>query len=105
MNTRWIVAIAVLLLCSSAVVVIFWKQELKYALPTPLPTAYAPVLWKERVELPRKSSEPLFIHFFNPDCPCSRFNRKYFNQLVFTYRNEINFLVVIPPYASVAAAR
>jgi hypothetical protein len=105
MKMRWTLAIAVLLLCGSAIGAIFWKQELQYALPTPVPVGYAPVLWKEQVQLPLKSSGPLFIHFFNPDCPCSRFNKKYFNQLVYNYRDKIEFLVVIPPYASLDAAR
>ncbi|HEX7845951.1 MAG TPA: hypothetical protein VF476_09145, partial [Chitinophagaceae bacterium] len=39
-------------------------------------------------------SKPLFLHFFNPDCPCSRFNVSYFKSLVKEYDHKINFAVV-----------
>jgi thiol-disulfide isomerase/thioredoxin len=40
-------------------------------------------------------NKPLFIHFFNPDCPCSRFNVPYFNSLVKKYSNQFSFIVVV----------
>jgi hypothetical protein len=84
---------------------LFWKQELKYALPTPVPRAYIPVMLQTSIRLPEAVNAPVFLHFFNPECPCSRFNRKYFNQLIYQYKDKIKFKVVIPPYASLEDAK
>ncbi len=105
MRLRWAAAIAVLLLCGAAIGYLFWQQELRYALPTPVPAAYAPVLLKQSVRLPQALSKPVFLHFFSPECPCSRFNRKYFNQLIFQYKDSIDFKVIIPSYASQEEAK
>lgn len=105
MKLRLFLVVGLLLLIGVSIGAIFWRQELKYALPTPIPTAYVPVMVQTRVLLPTSISEPLFLHFFNPDCPCSRFNRTYFNQLLFQYSQQIDFRVVIPPYASIEETR
>lgn len=105
MRVRWVTAIAVLLVCGTGIGYLFWQQELQYALPTPVPTAYNPVLIRQSVRLPEVITKPVFLHFFSPECPCSRFNRKYFNQLIFQYRDQIDFKVIIPPYASLEEAR
>jgi hypothetical protein len=102
---RVIVTAGTLILCTSSIVYFFWQQELKYVLPTPVPAAYVPVLFKQPIDLPAEITAPVFIHFFNPACPCSRFNQKHVNQLIFQYGNKIKFKVVIPPYASVQEAR
>jgi len=38
---------------------------------------------------------PLFLHFFNPECPCSRFNVPHFKALVNRYSDQIAFAVVV----------
>ena len=40
-------------------------------------------------------SFPTLLHFFNSDCPCSRFNLSYFRQLVKTYNKDVQFVVVL----------
>ena len=105
MKLRILLAVLTLLTCGGLVSYIFWQQELKYTLPTPVPASYVPVFFKENIHLPKAQTAPVFIHFFNPDCPCSRFNRKHVNELIFQYKDKINFKVVIPSYASMEEAK
>jgi len=35
------------------------------------------------------------LHFFNPDCPCSRFNMPHFATLVKRYAARVNFAIVV----------
>lgn len=78
---------------------IFWYHEWKYALPTPVPANYTPVQTGEVVNVLGKvkaeAEKPVFIHFFNPDCPCSRFNIEHFNSLVKQYSDSVSFSVVV----------
>lgn len=88
------------------VVSIFWRMELVYHLPTPVPKDYLAVskgtyidLSSVRSYLPAAAAvagkQPLFLHFFNPDCPCSRFNIPHFKSLVREYGGRAQFAVVL----------
>ncbi len=94
-----ILVIGWLLLLLSMVTVIFWQQEWKYSLPTPIPAGYRAVHPGEQVllagRIKAEAGKPLFIHFFNPDCPCSRFNAPHFNTLVRKYGDKMTFAVVL----------
>jgi len=82
-----------------AIGAIFWYSEWVYHLPTPVPVNYKPVAQGTTIKLNNKlktiSGKPLFIHFFNPDCPCSRFNIGAFKLLVKQYGNRVNFAIVV----------
>src|SRR5579863_7758702 len=82
-----------------AVIALFWYTDWKYSLPTPVPDNYHPVVTGSRISLGKKlSSKPgrgVFIHFFNPSCPCSRFNMPYFKGLVKRYNGQIDFAIVV----------
>ncbi len=88
-----------LLLLLSGVCYIFWYNEWKYTLPTPVPRNLHTINRGEHVDLSEKihaeNGKPLFIHFFNPDCPCSRFNIPHFNSLVRKYGDKFTFVVVV----------
>ncbi|TDQ08797.1 TlpA family protein disulfide reductase [Pedobacter metabolipauper] len=77
----------------------FWFNQLRYLLPTPVPVSYKEVLPGEKIKLSADLStlneKPLFLHFFNPDCPCSRFNMDHFKSLVKQYGGRLNFAVVL----------
>ncbi|MCJ8208475.1 thioredoxin fold domain-containing protein [Mucilaginibacter sp. RS28] len=80
---------------------LFWYNEWQYTLPTPVPAGYKAVnkgvkisLDKNEIHLKQKS-KPLFLHFFNPDCPCSRFNIKAFKELASRYGTQVDFAVVV----------
>lgn len=81
------------------IVFIFWRQEYVYSTPTPIPTDYSPVMVGQQINFNENyfisSGKPTFIHFFNPDCPCSRFNMPYFKTLVLKYGDKVNFALVV----------
>lgn len=88
-----------LMLLLSAIGALFWYNEWVYHLPTPVPPNYRPVSQGKIIKLngllEADHSKPLFIHFFNPDCPCSRFNISNFKSLVKQYGRQVNFVVVV----------
>jgi thiol-disulfide isomerase/thioredoxin len=88
-----------LILLLSAVGALFWYNEWRYHLPTPVPPNYKPIangqLIKLSGSLAADHSKPVFLHFFNPDCPCSRFNIPGFKSLVKQYAGQVNFVVVV----------
>jgi thiol-disulfide isomerase/thioredoxin len=96
---RKLFVICWLLIILSGIAGLFWHNEWKYTLPTPVPQHLHTVNAGEKVNISDKvrseNGKPLFIHFFNPDCPCSRFNIPHFNSLVKKYGNKISFMVVL----------
>lgn len=88
------------------IAVLFWRSEWKYSLPTPVPVNYKDVKTGQTIDLssiaanlqPQTASafkKPVFLHFFNPDCPCSRFNMVHFKSLVKEYGQEVDFAIVL----------
>ncbi|OOQ59650.1 TlpA family protein disulfide reductase [Mucilaginibacter pedocola] len=88
-----------IVLLFSVVGALFWYNELQYQLPTPVPQNYKPVKPGELVKLGPEFSaglhKPLFLHFFNPACPCSKFNIKMFKSLVAEYGKKVDFKIVV----------
>lgn len=83
----------------SAIGALFWYNEWVYHLPTPVPQNYKPVSQGTPVKLngplDEYHSKPIFLHFFNPDCPCSRFNISNFKSLVKLYGSKVNFAIIV----------
>jgi hypothetical protein len=79
--------------------VLFWRNELVYTLPTPVPQNYAVVHSGQTIDLsqymPVSQEKPQFLHFFNPSCPCSRFNMPHFKSLVAEYGHAVDFGIVV----------
>ena len=96
---RKLLVITWLVLLVTAIATLFWYNEWVYHLPTPVPQNYKPVYPGEFIALkgPLKEDhrKPLFLHFFNPDCPCSRFNMSNFQSIVKKYASQVNFAIVI----------
>jgi hypothetical protein len=88
-----------LLLLLLAVGALFWYNDWVYQLPTPVPQNYQPVKPGKVIKLSKAlqayHNKPVFLHFFNPDCPCSRFNMAHFKSLVHQYGNQVNFVIVV----------
>jgi thiol-disulfide isomerase/thioredoxin len=88
-----------LLILAAGISYIFWSNEWKYSLPTPVPSNYVTVNIGQHIDIDSKlnveKDKPVFIHFFNPECPCSRFNAPHFNSLVKKYGNQVSFRVVV----------
>ena len=95
---QWIAALWLVLLLT-VIFTIFWYSQLVYALPTTVPSDYKKVQTGKIIPLHGKlnfnNNRPVFLHFFNPECPCSRFNIDHFKTLVKTYQNQVNFAIVL----------
>jgi len=94
-----ILVIGWLIMLSFGVIALFWYNEYQYSLPTPVPQNYKPIHMGASVKLDSQfnfnNDKPVFIHFFNPDCPCSKFNIKHFKSLVNQYGSKVNFVMVL----------
>lgn len=79
--------------------VLFWRNELVYTLPTPVPQHYVAVNSGETINLSQymtvSREKPQFLHFFNPSCPCSRFNMPHFKSLAAEYGHAVDFAIVV----------
>jgi thioredoxin-related protein len=80
--------------------VLYWKEEVAYTLPTPVPQHYQEVPVQTTVVMHDILSEtsfdkPLFLHFFSAECACSRFNIDHFQSLVKKYRDSVEIYVVL----------
>lgn len=95
---KWIAALWLTFLLT-IVFSFFWYNQLVYSLPTPIPAAYKVVNKGRSIHLNRNldfnNKKPVFLHFFNPDCPCSKFNIDHFKTLVKAYHSQVNFAVVM----------
>lgn len=90
---------AMLAILFTGIIGIFWYTDWIYQLPTPVPAHYKAVNNGVQIALPDKlhvdRDKPVFIHFFNPDCPCSKFNIKHFKSLVSEHQDQVNFVIVV----------
>lgn len=84
-----------------AIIYIFWNEQAVYLLPTPKPGNYQEVALGTKPNyapgfLPyRDGDRPAFLHFYNPDCPCSRFNLSQFKAMVKEYKDSVDFYVIL----------
>ena len=95
---KWLAA-AWLTFLMVVIISFFWYNQLVYSLPTSVPTGYQTVHTGNKIKLLDEfnfgNDKPIFLHFFNPECPCSRFNIDQFRNLVKTYHNQVNFAVIL----------
>jgi hypothetical protein len=81
-----------------AIAGIFWHNEYAYSLPTPVPPDYCSVMQGDEVDLKEEigmHENPVFLHFFNPTCPCSKFNIPHFKSLVKKFHGNVDFAIVV----------
>ncbi|MCD6011676.1 MAG: hypothetical protein K0Q79_1538 [Flavipsychrobacter sp.] len=96
---KQILLISWLAVISSGIGFIFWYTDWQYSLPTPVPKNYNPskrgsfIALGNKIAVPAK--KPVFIHFFNPSCPCSRFNMEHFKSLVRHYGDKVHFAMIV----------
>ncbi len=95
---RWMV-MSWLVIIFCGISFLFWHNEYVYSLPTPVPLNYHAVEVGEFINLDGKlksvENKPVFIHFFNPSCPCSRFNIPHFKSLAKEYGDKVSFAIVV----------
>lgn len=85
----------------TAIVAVFWFQDLRYSRPTPIPAHYDPPAVGDALPLsPALASQPgdtrpILLHFFNQDCPCSRFNVEQARTLVDKFHDRVRFVLIL----------
>lgn len=80
------------------IVTAFWYQDWQYSLPTTRPAGLDQPAIGERLSLhglPKSDGRPVFLHFFNPDCPCSRFNVDHVRELIRKHGSNVRFIAVL----------
>src|SRR6266852_6300605 len=84
-------------------VAMFWYQDWRYSFPTPRPEGLFQPPFGTLVAAaqllpgatPQDSTRPLLVHFFNPNCPCSRFNLDHIRDLTRAYGDRVNIVAVL----------
>jgi hypothetical protein len=97
-HMRKAIVVVCLTLSFGGIIALFWYNEWVFRLPTAIPENYRPVDIGSDINLAGKfqtGKRPLFLHFFNPDCPCSRFNITHFKSLVREYGAGVDFGIVV----------
>jgi hypothetical protein len=103
---RIVTSIALLVACAVGILSIFWHQEMQYSLPTPKPKNFKDVALFSTLKLEKeKLKGPLFMHFYNPDCPCSRFNANHVKQLIHNHGDRIRFVIIVPSTNDIQMAK
>jgi len=99
---RYIVVILCCFLMLTTAVAAMWYQDAQYAAPTPRPAGLCQRPISSRLSLPTEvfqnsgtDHRPLLLHFFNPDCPCSRFNLDHIRLLVRAYGARVRFVAIL----------
>lgn len=102
---RWM-----LLLSGEAALVVvigatFWLQNWQYSLPTPRPVALTQPSLGSTLQLPHANlligsrgevtDRPILLHFFNPACPCSRFNAPHLQELLNQFEDQVTIIAVL----------
>jgi len=110
---RPITAVGVVLGLLTLVGYTLWEQDWKWGLPTPRPAQLRQPPVGAPLDLPAQvtaqwttaTGRPLLLHFFNPDCPCSRFNQDHVRDLIRTHRGRVTIVAVIEPEGGPVQAR
>jgi len=81
----------------------FWYQDWRYDLPTPRPANLMQPPIGSRIPSPpavmaalgEGATRPVFLHFMNPACPCTKFNREHVTALARRFGTDVTFLAVL----------
>ena len=112
LQTRKRVVLSLLAAMLTVIGVTYYRQELRYALPTPRPQGLVQPAFGSHLQtllpaslLASTPSRPLMLHFYNPDCPCSRFNESHLHEMARQFEGKVNFVLVVPEGSRNAADR
>ena len=94
---RLVVAIVINVFLACVMLSAFWYQDWRYSLPTPRPVGLVQQLNGTIIDLPfaRPGGKPVFLHFINPDCPCSRFNIDHVRKLNAEFGKQVRMVAVV----------
>lgn len=103
---RIALVVVILVGCAGSIATFFWRQDIKYSLPTPVPTNYEPIQIGKAVGLSwLNNNRSHFLHFYNPDCPCSKFNVRHIKSLVRSYGDSLTILVILASESDIPKAK
>ena len=100
-RSRLILALLLTALSLTAISVSFWYQDWQYSLPTPKPADLQQPPFGSAIQLPpvlarfKQPNRPLFLHFLNSQCPCSRFNLDHVRSLIQRFGSKVDFVAVL----------
>ncbi|MFT3711118.1 MAG: hypothetical protein QM817_26110 [Archangium sp.] len=86
--------------CLAGIALCFWWFDWRVSAPTPVPPGHVALQTGARVVLPPAlaalavDDAPVLVHFYNPDCPCSRFNKEQLLELHAKWGTKVRFIVV-----------
>lgn len=102
LNKKDLLGLIIVVSAFIGVVSVFWYKDAQYALATEKPATYQEVPLNSIIDIDGKlisAEKPNYFHFFQPSCPCSRFNLKHYESLHRKYKADFNFYCVVPPNA------
>ena len=84
----------------------FWYEDLRYSRPTPRPAALVQPPIGSALDLSAALAQagvddrhrPVLVHFFNPDCPCSRFNVAHVRELARRFGDRVAIVGAVQTY-------
>jgi hypothetical protein len=91
LNKRKITVSCLCSLAAITIIYLFYIEEVKNNLPTPRPSHVPHTTFGEILPKWPGATKPVLLHFYNPDCPCSRFNYKEYRRLQEKYSSYIMF--------------
>lgn len=102
---QWLAAIFSVI-CLAAVAAVFWFQDMRYSKPTPQPAGYhaKPLGTSLTVNFIKLAKKPILLHFFNPECPCSKFNTTHLRELAQSYGSNIEIVAIVQAETAQEAA-
>lgn len=76
---------------------LFWSQEVQYWIPTEIPKDYVDVPSGSSVSLDfiKKNQKHKVLHFYNPNCPCSKFNFTSFKKILKDHHQKFDFYLIV----------
>jgi hypothetical protein len=82
---------------------VFYREDVRYSFPTPKPSGLVQPSRGEQLPIERwmaganvaARGQPVLFHFFNPHCPCSRFNLDHLRTLRARYGERVTFVGVV----------
>jgi hypothetical protein len=99
-SPRLITAVATTAACVAGIAACFWWFDWRASFPTPVPAGHVALEPGAKVTLPPALASlavdgaPVLVHFYNPDCPCSRFNKEQLLELHAKWGSTVRFIVV-----------
>ncbi|MFQ3575410.1 MAG: redoxin domain-containing protein [Cytophagales bacterium] len=91
MKKNVLLLIFVLTFCFSGIFSIFYFEDLRIKTPTPKPAFIKRKVLGDTVKFDLNGQLTL-VHFFNPNCPCSKFNSKHVEEIMRDFKDNLRII-------------